>query len=296
MGNIYRFTQPLRFGHCDLTGTVYLSHYFDMINSSVEDWFEHGLGLPFDAFHLQHGYGNPIVSTHCDFLRPCRYGEKLTIELAVTNLGRSSIGLRIAGKVGEEVRIRGRHTTAMVSLDSFRSIAIPDHLRAKMNQYAIDPDGAPATPGTPAPAAGPPANSFRTRQPIRYSHCDPSEIVFFPRFFDLFNNVLEDWFAQALGSPWSGDFMGPRNLRLPTVAIGCQFTRGCRLGDMLELELWLTGIGRSSMQLALSGRVGGEACMRVAWTLCVVSSNTFKPVPIPDDLRVRMEQLLIRRL
>ena len=293
MGNIFRLTQPLRFGHCDLTGAVYLSHYFDIINSAVEDWFEHGLALPFDAFHLQHGYGNPIVSTCCEFLRPCRYGEKMTIELAVANLGRSSIELRIAGKVGAEERLLARHTTAMISLDSFRSIAIPDDLRKKMDRYAIDPAGGLATPRATGPAEHSPANSFRTRQPIRYSHCDPSGIVYFPRFFDLFNNVLEDWFAQELGSPWSSDFMGPRGLRIPTARIACQFSRGCNLGDMLEFELWLTRIGRSSMQLSLSGCVGGEACLRVAWTLCVVSSTTFDPVPIPDDLRVRMYPFLI---
>ena len=140
----------------------------------------------------------------------------------------------------------------------------------------------------------PPSTAFHARQPIRYSHCDSSGIVYFPRFFDLFNNVLEDWFAQELGCPWSGDFMGPRNLRIPTVGIGCQFARGCHLGDMLEFELWLTKIGRSSMQVALSGSVGGEECMRVAWTLCVVSSKMFKSVPIPDDLRARMEPFLIR--
>ncbi|OGB66210.1 MAG: hypothetical protein A3G29_15915 [Burkholderiales bacterium RIFCSPLOWO2_12_FULL_64_99] len=64
---------------------------------------------------------------------------------------------------------------------------------------------------------------------------------------------------------------------------------------MLEVALWPTRIGRSSMQLALSGSVGGEECMRVAWTLCVVSSRTFDPVPIPDDIRARMEPFLIHR-
>lgn len=293
MNRVFKVTQPLRFGHCDLTGTVYLSQYFDMINSTVEDWFEQGLGLPFDAFHLEHGYGNPIVSTRCDFLRPCRYGEKMTMELAVANLGRSSIELRIAGKVGEEERIAARHTTAMISMESFRSIPIPDDLRAKMGRYALDPPGSPA-PRAGGRVEGTPARSFRTRQPIRYSHCDPSAIVYFPRFFDLFNNVLEDWFAQELGSPWRNDFMGSRNLRLPTVGIACQFARGCRLGDLLELDLRVTRIGRSSMQLALSGRVGDEESMHADWTLCVVSAGTFRAVPIPDDIRARMQPFLVR--
>lgn len=295
MGSIYKFTQLLRFGHCDLTGFVYLSAFFDMVNSTVENWFEHGLGLPFDAFHLEHRYGNPIVGTSCDFLRPCRYGEKMTTELAISKLGRSSIEFRIAGKVGEEERFLARHTTAMVSMDGFRSIAIPDALRVKMNQYVIASGDAPASPRLQAPAVHAPASAFRTRQPIRYADCDPSEIVYFPRFFNLYTNVLEDWFEQALGSPWKTDFMGRRDLRIPTVGIACQFLRGCHLGDSLEVALWPTRIGRSSMQLALSGSVGNDECMRVAWTLCVVSSRSFEPVPIPDDLRERMERLLVAR-
>lgn len=295
MGLIYKFTQPLRFGQCDLTGFVYLSPFFDMINATVENWFEHGLGLPFDAFHLEHGYGNPIVSTSCEFLRPCRYGEQMTIELAVSKLGRSSIEFRFVGSVGAEERFLARHTTAMVSMDGFRSIAIPDDLRSKMLQYAIDPDGAPAATRAPEKVEGTPTSAFRTRQPIRYADCDPSEIVYFPRFFNLFTNVLEDWFAQGIGAPWKADFMGPRNLRIPTVSIACQFSRGCHLGDSLEVALWPTSIGRSSMQLALSGRIGNDECMRVAWTLCVVSSRSFEPVPIPDDLRARMERFLVRR-
>jgi acyl-CoA thioesterase FadM len=46
------------------------------------------------------------------------------------------------------------------------------------------------------------------------------------------------------------------------------------------------------MDLALSGSVAGEERMRVAWTLCVVSHDTWKSVPIPDDLRARMQAFL----
>jgi len=291
MGKVFRFSQSLRFGHCDMAGIVFLSPFFDMVNATVEDWFERGLEFPFHDFHLKHRYGNPIVSTSCEFLHPCRYGEKMTLELGVASLGRSSIDLQISARVLGEERMRVRHKTAMISLGTFRSIAIPGELRAKMEQYAVVRGGEPDLP-LPGRKAAEPENCFRSRQPIRYSHCDPSEIVYFPRFFDLFNAALEDWFAQALGSPWGSDFMGARNLRMPTLRIGCEFLRGCRLGETLDIELWPTRLGRSSLEFALAGKVDGETRMRVAWTLCVISFETFKSVAIPDDLRARMQPFL----
>jgi len=38
-------------------------------------------------------------------------------------------------------------------------------------------------------------------QLIRFSHCDPAGIVYFPRFFDLAHSTMEDWFADGLGQP-----------------------------------------------------------------------------------------------
>lgn len=212
----------------------------------------------------------------------------MTLELGVASLGRSSIDLQISARVHGEECMRVRHKTAMISLKTFRSIAIPHELRGRMAQYALDTGSEPALPVPGNPAAAEPVNCFRTRQAIRYSHCDPSEIVYFPRFFDLFNAALEDWFAQALGSPWGSDFMGARNLRMPSLRVACEFVRGCRLGEVLDIELWLTRLGRSSLQVALAGKVDGDARMRVAWTMCMISFETFESVAIPGDLRARM--------
>lgn len=288
MGKVYTFSQPLRFGHCDVAGIVALAPFFDIVNATVEDWFQHGLEQPFDAFHLEHGYGNPIVSTGGEFLRACRYGEMMTLELAVAGLGRSSIELQISAKVNGEERMRVRHKTAMIDMDSFRATAIPQAMRAKMLQYASEAGGGPERPARRMPAAHPPANCFRTQRQIRYSDCDSSEIVYFPRFFDVFTAALEDWFARALGSPWGSDFLGRRNLRMPSLRIACQFLKGCRVGEMLDVDLWLTRVGRSSIDVALAGSVAGEPRLQVAWTLCVIDFASFRSVAIPEDLKAWM--------
>ena len=34
---------------------------------------------------------------------------------------------------------------------------------------------------------------------IRFSHCDPAGIVFFPQYLVMFNNHVEDWVTDGLG-------------------------------------------------------------------------------------------------
>ena len=41
--------------------------------------------------------------------------------------------------------------------------------------------------------------SFTVRKAIRFQHCDPAGIVFYPRYFVLMNEVVEDWFDNGLG-------------------------------------------------------------------------------------------------
>ena len=40
---------------------------------------------------------------------------------------------------------------------------------------------------------------FEHDQPVRFSHCDPAGIVYFPRFFDMAHAAMEDWFTYGLG-------------------------------------------------------------------------------------------------
>lgn len=282
--------RPIRFAECDPAGIVFFPRFLEMMNDLTEDWFEQGLGIPFDELHFVHRHGVPLVHTHVEFLKACRMGERLALELGIESLGRSSMVLRIRGLVGGEERLRLRHKLAMVTVESarLRATPIPDDYRSRMERFLIP--GATATPDHPTHAGAAPAQAFRSPQLVRFAHCDPAEIVFYPRFFDLFASVLEDWFAQGLASPFGTDFMGPRNLRIPSLAITAQFQVACRLSETIDFDLWVTRMGRSSIDLALLGSVAGEPRLRATWTVCVIDYATFKSTPVPEDLRERMRR------
>ncbi|HEU4350395.1 MAG TPA: thioesterase family protein [Burkholderiales bacterium] len=287
---MFRFAQPIRFSHCDPAGVLYFPHVFDFVSAALEDWFAQRLGLPFHAMHLELRRGNPVVRTHCEFLTPCRFGEALVLDLEPISVGRSSIETRMAGTVEGAARFNVRHKTAMMSMETMRAIPLPDELRARA---IAEMENEESTALSAISGEEVPPNAWHSRQLVRYAHCDPGERVYFARFFDMFNAVLEDWFAEGLGCPWGTEFMvPPRDLRAPSLVIGAEFLRACVLGEMLEFDLWVKRLGRSFFDLALIGAVKGELRLRAAWTLCTISFATMKSAPLPDDLRAGMERFL----
>jgi len=85
--------------------------------------------------HMERRFGFPIVHTQCEFLKPCRIGERLVLELAVARIGRASLDLAVCGRIGDEERLRARNVRSMMSLETYRALPIPDDLRAGMAPF-----------------------------------------------------------------------------------------------------------------------------------------------------------------
>jgi 4-hydroxybenzoyl-CoA thioesterase len=130
---------------------------------------------------------------------------------------------------------------------------------------------------------------FEIQETVRFSQCDPAGIVFFPQYLVMLNTLHERWFGEALGVPYH-EYIGRRRLGVPTVRLECDFTAVSRHGDALRQRLWLTKLGRSSMDVAAEFVGGGELRARFRQVLVCTSLETHKPVPVPDDLRAQMQR------
>lgn len=136
MAKVFETERKIRFSHCDPAGIVYFVNFFDMVSGIVEDWFGEAIGFTFNEMHIQRRVGFPIVNTGCEFFKPCHLGDRLVLELSILKLGRSSIEFSIRGRVGDEEKFRGRHKVAMMSLETLKSLPIPEDLRSRMAPYA----------------------------------------------------------------------------------------------------------------------------------------------------------------
>jgi 4-hydroxybenzoyl-CoA thioesterase len=137
-------TVPIRFSHCDPAGIVYFPHYFDMFNGLIEDWYTERLGVDFAAMISNDRHGFPFVHIETDFRVPSRMGERLDLTLFVGRVGRSSLTLVIVGHLAGIERLRARLVTAMVSLETHRSVELPASLRAAFEAYLTEIGATPS--------------------------------------------------------------------------------------------------------------------------------------------------------
>lgn len=127
-----------------------------------------------------------------------------------------------------------------------------------------------------------------SEQTVRFAHCDPAGIVFFPQYLVMLNTLVEDWFDRGLGIPYAGLIL-QRRIGLPTVRLEVDFTAISRLGDVLVQRLALTHLGRSSMHLQVDfeGR-DGQPRLRARQVLVCTSLDTHRPQALPDDVRAAL--------
>lgn len=85
---------------------------------------------------------------------------------------------------------------------------------------------------------------FIKQEKIRFQHIDYAGIVFYPRFLEMLNSLVEDWFEEALDRPFSK--MHQTN-GIPTVDLKVQFKKAARLGEILTKKLWVKELKSSSL-------------------------------------------------
>ena len=130
---------------------------------------------------------------------------------------------------------------------------------------------------------------------VRFSHCDPAGIIFYPHYFVMFNGLVEDWFNHALEINYA-DFITTRRMGLPMVNIKCDFVAPSKIGEVITLTLRVEHIGNSSIKLATQASLNNQMRISALLTLCVNSFETGRAVPIPNDLRQRLTDFQQGRL
>ncbi len=125
--------------------------------------------------------------------------------------------------------------------------------------------------------------------PIEFNHCDPAGIVFYPRYFEMTNSVVENFFADVVGYPFSRMHNEATN-GVPTVRIVCDFRAPSRLGDKVPFRLTVTSIGRASLGLRIVAGDEGDVRLEAAITLVWIDRG--KAASWPAEIRTILEREL----
>ena len=124
---------------------------------------------------------------------------------------------------------------------------------------------------------------------IEWGDCDPAGIVFYPRYFAMFDHSTTMLITWACGVSHhellrTRDFVG-----YPMVDTRARFMIPCRFGDDVTIETGFAKIGRSSFDVEHRLLKNGQLCAEGFETRVWVGrdpqdSSKIKSKPIPDDL------------
>ncbi len=131
--------------------------------------------------------------------------------------------------------------------------------------------------------------AFQREILVRFGHCDAAGWVFYPRYFEMVSDFVEDWFEDGLEASAPGLFHH-KQILTPSVHFTVDFEKPTRYGDRLTFNLWTVKIGRTSCELRIEASLGGELRMRVKQVLVFISATTARATAIPPELISRMHR------
>ncbi len=133
--------------------------------------------------------------------------------------------------------------------------------------------------------------AFQTEIKVRFAHTDPAGILFYPRYFEMVNQVVEDWFEQELGYPYHTMTIVEK-MGIPAVHLEADFRSPSELGDMIGFSLAVEHLGRSSCRVRIVGAVDGVERLTARLTMAYASMEVRKARSWPADLKRRMKDFM----
>ncbi|MEP7004740.1 MAG: thioesterase family protein [Sphingomonas bacterium] len=128
---------------------------------------------------------------------------------------------------------------------------------------------------------------FTAQALVRFAHVDAAGIVFYPRYFEMVNAALEDFFADRIGMSFQA-MHGELGVGVPTVKLESEFIEPSRLGDLLDIDISVERVGTSSATLQFDVTCGGRRRLVVRSVIVCMDLASAKSVAWRPEIRDRL--------
>jgi 4-hydroxybenzoyl-CoA thioesterase len=129
---------------------------------------------------------------------------------------------------------------------------------------------------------------------IEWGDCDPAGIVFYPRYFAMFDSCTTALFSQALGMN-KFQFTRHYNFGYPLVDARARFLHPVKYGDDVVIETKIAAFRRSSFDVDHKITLDGELAVEGTETRVMVELNPDDPdkmrsKPIPQEVVAKLSR------
>jgi len=133
------------------------------------------------------------------------------------------------------------------------------------------------------------AAEFTLTRRVQFAETDLAGVMHFANYFRLMEEA-EHAFWRSLGhSVCSRD--GDTEIGWPRVHVACDYFAPARFEDVLELTVSIRELSRTKIRFQIGFTRNGQELARGQMTAvcCAIVNAGFRPRPIPDGLRARLE-------
>ena len=128
---------------------------------------------------------------------------------------------------------------------------------------------------------------------IEWGDCDPAGIVYFPRYFEMFD-VCTNLMMEAAGFPKNETLKRFNVTGWSLIDVGAKFNQPSTYGDVVEIESRVSEWGRSSFKiehrLMRGEKVAIEAYEKRVWVgKDPENPDRLRSVPIPDEVVAKFQ-------
>ena len=128
---------------------------------------------------------------------------------------------------------------------------------------------------------------------IEWGDCDPAGIVFYPRYFAMFDASTTALFERALGMTKYQFLKRYQAVGYPMLETAARFLTPTRFGDSVVIETSLSKLGRSSFdvihRLTKDGELAVECTEKRVWvTRDPDDAERIKSQAIPEEIAIRL--------
>lgn len=150
----------------------------------------------------------------------------------------------------------------------------------------------PIDPG-PLPSGGlsAPVSVFVHRIRVGWADCDPARIAYTGRIPCFALEAIDAWWEHAIGYDWFRLNLD-RNYGTPFVHMEVDFRSPVTPRAPLECTVVLTRLGEKSLSFCVTGRQDEVLCFEGRFVSAFVAADRFEPIPVPADIRSRLQQLV----
>jgi len=129
----------VRFQDVDAAGVLFFGRVYDYSHVAYEEFWA-SMGVERAWIFSKADFLIPIAHSEADYRKPVLHGERISVRLDVTRVGRASfsLGYRITGPGGAaDVRAEVKTVHAFVAKETMKPIPIPADLRVFLLRHLV---------------------------------------------------------------------------------------------------------------------------------------------------------------